>query len=80
MIARRMRAAELATLKENTPVLWLKSGGTNFETVYFVRLSQERTGWCWVRRSLDSPAMTAIKLSSVGPLEDRIATTPEEKA
>jgi hypothetical protein len=61
-----MRGGELAALKENDAVLWLKSGGTNYETVYFVRLSQERTGWCWVRRSLDSPAMTAIKLSSVG--------------
>jgi hypothetical protein len=66
MIARRMRAAELATLKQDEAVLWLKSGGTNYQTVYFVRLSQERTGWCWVRRSLDSPAMKAIKLSSVG--------------
>jgi hypothetical protein len=66
MIARQMRGGELAALKKDDPVLYLKSGGTNYESVYFVRLSQERTGWCWVRRSLDSPAMTAIKLSSVG--------------
>ena len=66
MIARRFTAVELVELKKDDPVLYLKSGGTNYENVFFVRFSEERTGWCWVRRSLDEPMMFAIKLSSLG--------------
>lgn len=71
MIARRLTPAEQAALQPGDKVLWLKNGGTNYKEAVFMRLADNRQGWCWIAEGAwegkpDEQAKTPVRLDNLG--------------